>query len=278
MDIQLSAERILALEERVPFDEIRQRAMDKRTSAFGGGLGGFLQRPKPEEVTLVQQQRRMEPFWHVRCAARYVYERTREYSIIASAPEVRKVDVNGSSYDVAEAGRSFHMPVREHCLEEFKAERFTDGVTGGVVADGPQVAQGPSKEVTDLAALAADGTILVPPEHRASFVVRTIIAEMMKPVQADEVTEESLQLETTDLYYRPIYAFEFTWTPRSKQGVVEIDAITGQLKQAPALVGQTKSVLSRDMLFDITADAAGMFIPGGSIAVKMAKVALDKRG
>jgi hypothetical protein len=32
------------------------------------------------------------------------------------------------------------------------------------------------------------------------------------------------------------------------------------------------------MLFDIGADTAGLIVPGGSIAVKVAKAALDKRG
>jgi hypothetical protein len=36
-------------------------------------------------------------------------------------------------------------------------------------------------------------------------------------------------------------------------------------------------MVTRDALFDLGADAAGMLIPGGSIAVKVAKVALDKR-
>ncbi|MEA2622029.1 MAG: hypothetical protein QOH61_939 [Chloroflexota bacterium] len=276
MDIQLAAERILVLEERVTFDDIRQRAMDRRTSAFGGGLGSFLQRPKPEEVTLTQTQRRLEPMWHVRASARYVYERTREYSVVASAPEVREVEVNGQTYPVLPGGRTFKLPIREGCVEELKGEHYTDGVTGNNVADGPQVVAGSSSEVSDPSQLSADGTMLIPPEHRASFVIRKLIGEMMKPVQADAVSEEALALERTDLYYRPVYAFEFLWTPRGKSGVVEIDAVTGQVRQASTLMPALKGMVTRDALFDLGADAAGMLIPGGSIAVKVARAALDK--
>lgn len=276
MDIQLAPERIMALDERVAFDEIRQKAMDRRTSAFGGGLGGFLQRAKPEEVTLQQTQRRLEPIWHVRCSARYVYQRTREYAVVASGAEVKEVEVNGAMYPVAEAGRLFRLPILEHCKEEFTLEHFTDGVTGNAVADGAQLAAGSSTEIGDLATLTADGSILIPPEHRASFVIRKLIAEMMKPVQADSVTEEALSLERTDLYYRPIYAFEFFWAAKAKTGVVEIDAVTGQIHQAAALVSGGKGIISRDTLFDLGADAAGLLIPGGSIAVKVAKVAYER--
>lgn len=276
MDIQLAPERILVLEERVAFDEIRQKAMDKRTSAFGGGLGGMFNRAKPEEVNLGQTQRRLEPMWHVRCSARYVYQRTREYNVAASAVEVKEVEINGAHFALAQNGRGFVIPMLEHCREEFSGEHFTDGVTGNIVGDGPQVASGPSSEVTDLGTLTADGTVLIPPEHRASFVIRKLIGEMMRPVQADAVQEEALTLERTDLYYRPIYGFEFTWPAKDKHGVVEIDAVTGQIRQAASLVSGVKPLINRDALFDLGADAAGMLIPGGSIAVKVAKVAVDR--
>ncbi len=114
MDIQLAAERIFLLQERLSPDEIRQRAMDRRTQAFGGGLGNLLQRPKPEDITVVEAQRRLEPFWHAAARARYVYQRTRDYAVPASAPEVREVTVNGTRYPVqgsTKAAPSFTISV-----------------------------------------------------------------------------------------------------------------------------------------------------------------------
>jgi hypothetical protein len=35
-------------------------------------------------------------------------------------------------------------------------------------------------------------------------------------------------------------------------------------------------MVNRDMLFDITADAAGLLVPGGSIAVKLVKAVVDR--
>ena len=88
MDIQLAPERLFMLEERLTLDEIRQRAMDRRTAAVAGGIGGLLQRPKTDDVVLTQTQRRVEPFWHVKCHARYEYERTRNYLVSASGVEM----------------------------------------------------------------------------------------------------------------------------------------------------------------------------------------------
>jgi hypothetical protein len=131
-------------------------------------------------------------------------------------------------------------------------------------------------EVETPDALSADGTVLIPPEHRASNVVRQLLTRMLKPVQADAIIEETLALDHSDLYYRPIWAFEFRWTTKDKTGVVEFDAVTGQMRQAASLATNIGRVVTRDALFDIGADTVGLLVPGGSIAVKVARAALDK--
>jgi hypothetical protein len=279
MDIQLGSERILALEVRVGEDDARQRAMDRRTSAFGGGIGSLLQRPKADDIALTSTQLRLEPIWHVVCRARYVYERSRDYAVPASTPEVREVTIQGTTYPVAETGpaaRTFSLPALEHCRDEAVHESFTNGVTGESVPGAETLLASASREVTDPSTLAADGAVVLAPEQRASYVVRKALAEMMKPIQADRMLEESLVLENTDLYYRPTWGFEFDWAAKGKRGVVEIDGISGEARTGGSLMPSLTKIVSRDALFDIGADTVGMLVPGGGIAVKVARAALDK--
>jgi hypothetical protein len=279
MEIHLGSERIFVLQEREGVEELRQRAMDRRTQSFGSGLGSLLQRPKAEDVVLVASQRRLEPFWHVAGRALYVYERGRDYAVAASAPEVREVTVLGTTYPVAESGpaaRTFTLAATEHCREEIAHTLDADARTGAKVGDAVAVLAGSRDEISDPATLAADETIVVPPEHRASFVVRQLLSEMLKPVQADRILEESLTLETIDLCYRPIWAFEFHWQSKDKRGVVEIDGVTGAIRQGGSLLPQLTKIVSREALFDIGADTIGLLVPGGSIAVKVARAAIDR--
>lgn len=279
MDIELGTQRILTLDEREGVDALRQRAMDKRTQAFGTGIGSFLQRAKPDEIELVASQRRLEPFWHVVGRAHYVYHRRRDYPVVASAPEVHEITIHDTTYQVVDAGRNsrtFTLAVVEHCREEITHDVTIDARSGAPVADAAVLLAGSHREVTDPASLAEGDTIVVPPDHRASFVVRKLLSEMLKPVQADTVLEETLTLETTDLVYRPIWAFEFHWRTKDKRGVVEIDAVTGAFRQGGSLLPQLGRVITREALFDIGAETIGLLIPGGSLAVKVARAALDK--
>lgn len=273
MEIELADQHVYVLDERLSVDEIRQRAMDKRVGAFSGGLGGLLQRPKPEDIELVASQRRLEPFWHVACQARYVYDRSRSYSVPASGSEVRTITIYGTDHPI-NAG-TFSLPTVEHCLEEFTGVLYVDGVTGAAVGDAATIMVGTKREVTDLESLSDNDTVVLPPEQRASFVVRQLLGTMMKPVQADSLNEESMRVQHVDLYYRPWWAFEFHWKPKDKRAVVELDAVTGLLRPGQALVDRVSKMMNRDALFDIGADTVGMLVPGGNIAVKVAKMAMD---
>ena len=112
MEIELADQHVYELDKRLTVEEIRQRAMDRRTGAFGSGLGNLLQRPKPDDIELIASQRRLEPFWHVACQARYVYERSRDYTVPASGPEVRQVTVLGQEYTIDSAGGRGSSPCR----------------------------------------------------------------------------------------------------------------------------------------------------------------------
>jgi hypothetical protein len=280
MEIQLAAQRIFVLEDRLSFEEIRQRAMDRRTGAFGSGLSGLLNRPKADDIELIDSQRRVEPFWHVACRAHYVYDRARDYSVAVSGPEVRELTIAGQTVPISDAsgkiGRTFVVSTVEHCREEIQDERFVDGLTAAAVEGAATIITGAKQEVADPDTLTQNDTIVVPPEHRASYVVRQLLADMLKPVQADTVEEESLNLEKTDLYYRPLWAFEFHWKPKDRRGVVELDAVTGQMRQGQTLLPKLSRMVTRDALFDIGADTVGLLVPGGGIAVKMAKMAMDQ--
>jgi len=280
MDIQLADQRLYVLNETLTLEQARARAMDKRTSAVSTGLGGLLQRPKPEEVVPVDHQKRFEPFWHVACSARYVYDRSRQYNVPVAGAEVKEIVLQGQTYPVADAGKSgriFTLTVVEHCREEWRQEIFADAQTGNPLGDVAGLVRGSKTEITDPQLLAAEGAIVVTPETRASYVVRQLLNQTLKPVQADVVHEESIILETTDLYYRPVWAFEFHWKTKDKRGVVEFDAVTGQMRTGQSLMPRLTKMISRDALFDIGADTVGMLIPGGNLVVKAAKIAFDSK-
>jgi hypothetical protein len=162
----------------------------------------------------------------------------------------------------------------EHCLDDFRYHYTFD--SEGTRKDMAKYQPFEKEEIIDLNEFAPEGIVIAAPKASATTVVRKVLSEIIKPVQAEVILEEQITIESLDIYFRPVYAFEYNWISKNKRSIVEFDALTGEMNGDGKKLGhQVKGMVSRDLLFDISADAAGMLLPGGSIAVKLVKAAID---
>lgn len=280
MEISLAAEKAYHFIPQVTLDIARDRVEQKKASLVAGTVGALLSRPKPEEIQLASVESRLEAFWLVTVSARTAYDRSRTFTVAASGPDVVKVSVAGQELAVdprAKGGPAFALAGTEHCLQEQRLTQTFDSLSGERV-DLSRYLSFPKTEITDLAAFAPEGVLAVPPQVRATAVVRQVLAEVVKPVQnAQVIHEERVDVEAIDLNFRPVYALEYEWTAKNKRSVVEFDALTGEMRTGGRkLSDQIKGLVTRDLLFDVTADAVGMLVPGGGIAVKLVKAVVDR--
>lgn len=283
MDISLADEKAYHFIPQVTLEVARDRVEQKKANLVAGMIGALLSRPKLEEIRLVSMESRLEAFWQVTVSARTVYERSRTYSVTAGGPDVTRVTVFGQDLPVdpkARGGPAFSLTGVEHCAQELRLSQTFDAITGEKVDLGRYLSFSKT-EITDLAVFAPEGTLVVPPQVRATAVVRQALSEAVRPVQnAQLIHEERVDVETIDLNFRPVYAFEYEWAAKGKRNVVEFDALTGDLRaggrkwsdQFKNLTG----MVTRDLVFDVTADALGMIVPGGGIAVKLVKAVVDR--
>ncbi len=101
---------------------------------------------------------------------------------------------------------AFALAGTEHCLQDQRLTQTFDSLSGERV-DLSRYLSFPKTEITDLAAFAPEGVLAVPPQVRATAVVRQVLAEVVKPVQnAQVIHEERVDVEAIDLNFRPVYA------------------------------------------------------------------------
>jgi hypothetical protein len=287
MDLRLPTPHAYIVNPTLQLDAAQQQAVDKRTSIVGGGLSGLLSRPKQEEVDLAHAEFRYEAFWHVVAAVRYVFERNQSFAVQVTGAEVRKVTVLGQEFEVvtpqpqqpqsssptgflqqigqqigiaSNAARIFNVPGVEYCVDENRQERFLDTVTGQAVLNGADYVKKDKTELADLAVLSADGALVATPQMTASKVLRSLLATMAKQIQADKLLEEATTIETCDLYFRPVYAFEFAWRPKNKVAVAEFDGVTGAMI-AGKVVRTGGAMPAPEVLFDLSADNIASLFP-----------------
>jgi hypothetical protein len=288
MDLRLPTPHAYIVNPTLPRDVAQQQAIEKRTSIVGGGLSGLLSRPKPEEVDLAYGEFRYEAFWHVVATVRYVFERNKSFSVPVAGAEVRKVTILGQEFEVVtpqpvqpqqssptaflqqigqqigisgNVTRTFSVPGVEYCVDENRQERFLETVSGQAVQAGADYVKKDKTEVTDLSVLTNDGALVATPQMTASKVLRTLLATMAKQIQADKMLEESTAIETCDLYFRPVYAFELAWRPKNKTAVAEFDGVTGAMITTGKVSRAGGAMLAPEALFDINVENIASLFP-----------------
>lgn len=274
MEINLGDERIVVLQAAYTADQIREKALSKRVDVFGRVVK-LLQRIKPEDIEITVFQKRFEPFWHASASARYVYDRKHAYRVGVS-PEVQAVTVYGNKHTVVCELNNFELEAVDHCVEEFQKEIMLDAMHGSE-ADFSKYLTYPKTDVPEMAALKNEGSVVVPPEVRGSFVVRKLVQMLIKTIQADKIHEEKIDIKELTLFYRPVYAVEYYWKAKNKRLAAEFDALTGEITVGGVEIKkQVATVLENNTLFDFGADAMGTLIPGASLAVKLGRLAAKK--
>ncbi|MGD0791284.1 MAG: hypothetical protein ABR920_05895 [Terriglobales bacterium] len=189
--------------------------------------------------------------------------------------DVQSVEIAGQTYTPAQG--KLTLQGVDHCLLEERHEIFLDALSGEALDFLPYLAFD-RIEADSSGALPAD-LALAPPEVRASVVVRQVLGDVLHPPLADQILEEEVVVDCLELYYHPVYVFEYVWQAKDKRATVEVDGLTGEFKPTGKAFGsQLKRVLNRELLFDIGAETMNPVVPGGAIALKLTKAVADRQG
>jgi len=273
MEIVIAEKGAFYFEPIITPQEARGRASAHKVSAFGA-LSRLFSRPKEDDIVVTDEGLLYLPLWHAKAHLRFLYDRSETYKVPIKTPHVAAVTVSGDRYAVKAA--SIDLPVREHCERDEQRELWLDALNNQPANAQPYL-KAPSIPV-DLAEFAPEGAKVVAPTVRASAVIRALLGEDFRPADADEIREESVNVECIDLYLRPAFNFKFEWAAKKKTADVAVDAVTGELQTQPsAAMAAVAKLLKPETLFDIGAVTLNIIVPGGAIPLKVAKALAEKR-
>lgn len=269
--IEASAPRILLFEEVYPARAAQEQADKSRLNAFGA-LARFnpLNRPKAETVQLAKHELRYEPFWHVEARREVDFLHDATYQVPVANPYAQRLLVAGQEHPVLSPERKpwVELPVREACRRRIDVTLYQDGMKRDTRAG---VLERYVERYRAIGQEQLDREGLLQPLLSSSAATQLALAKLTsEAIDASEMREDAITITKLHLYYRPVFAFEYAWSGTGKSGVVEVDGLTGDVVESGQWFrDKLGSVISRDLLVDIGADAVSLAIPGGSIAVKV---------
>ncbi len=263
---------VFACQPLINAEQARQIAEDNKKSGISF-FSRLIYRPKPEEIRLILCEQQLQPFWLIECEASLDYIRSRPLPLDLDE-QVCEIKIGDQL--IRPAKKRVDLTIEERCQTRQPIKRFVDAITGKQ-ADFSEICQKSPASALNLGSPGKEGFQLVPPAIRASILVRDIIFEFMKPLKASEIIAQGLDIARLNLYFRPVYAFEYEWLGHDKKVSFEIDGVTGRLSEGHRPSTGSFETLNEANLFDIGADALGLVIPGGEIAAKLAAAFLGKK-
>jgi hypothetical protein len=283
MHIDVASERVLLLKESLSMDFAEGRAWEKKKKAFGflPNLNFLFNNAKDNDFKLIYKEQRYQPFWHIICSALYEYERKRVYNVTVGA-DVQSIKISGADYPIS--GSRLTLTGMEYCRKEPRQEAFFEGITRQRNPKLGKYLGYPATEISrdNLDTIAPPGSIVVPPQARASAIIQEVLSETLREnIEADHISEQHAEVERIDLYYRPVYAFRYCWLPEQKEAIMEFDGLTGEVEgggttfEGITFQQYLQEAFDRDFLIEIGMDAVNEVIPGGTIITKIIKHSLD---
>lgn len=265
------AYKLFVFDDVYPLAAAAEQAAKKKLGAFGlaAKLNPF-KRPKDETVLLTKDVKRYEPFWHVVTSREVDFSRQINYPVDIGNSFATRVLINGHEYPIAEQGgkRTLTLAAIEQCHRKIDYRDHIDAL-------GREIKKAALENYLKKYKVQERESIELPNVIPLKVPVATLLQKInqtlsSEAINAHEIQQDFIAIEKAHLYYRPVYAFEFAWTTENKLGVIEVDGLTGEvIEDGQWFKERMDSVLTRDMLFEASAEIAGVIVPGGGIAVRV---------
>jgi len=270
LDFQVVEQKIFVLEDQITADDAKKKAEDKKRDGFGV-ISKFFSRPNADEIQLVYSEKRYEPFWYVLCTTHIEYNRSRRIEFEV-AEVVRNITINEVKHDTPRGSKKMSIEGVEYCVEDLRKEIFLDANTGKEEKEFRKYVDFKRRDIPQTEELMSGDNIVVPVKVKASFIIRNYLTEMLKPVKADDILVEQIRIEKIHLFFRPVYAFEHHWKTKDKYATIEVDGLTQDVRfGGKAIKQKLKEAISETDLFELGTDVVDLFVPGGGLAIKLAK-------
>lgn len=265
------AAKIFVFDQVYPLSAATEQAMQKKLNAFGivAKLNPF-KHPKNETVLLTKHVLRYEPFWHIVTTREVDFSREINYPVDIGNRYANKVVINQTEYPITEQGskRTINFSAVEFCHRKIDHQDHIDGLER-------ETKKGSLENYISKYKIQEHIELQLPEAIALKVSVATLLQKIKKTLSAEvinahEFQQDFITIEKAYLYYRPVFAFEFAWTTENKVGVIEVDGLTGEIIENGEWFKEKISfITTREMLFEASAEIAGVFIPAGGLAVRV---------
>lgn len=274
LEVKPENHKIFVFKKIFEFDSAKQQAEKKKLNAFGM-FAKFnpLKRPTEETVLLKDSILRYEPFWLVESKRAVQYNCKVTYSIPVHNSHAVSVNIDqqDATYPVMRQQDKAKIDIQmvENCHRNIEYSNHLDGlkreIKKTVFIEYIKKFEHSEVERVDL------DNVLQPLLSLDSLTSLVRSELQNQTINATHILEDSEEITSLFLYFRPVYAFEYHWSSADKIGVIEVDGLTGEIIENGSWFKNTfEQTFTRDNLIELSAELASTVVPGSGTVIKIA--------
>jgi len=226
---------------------------------------------KKSKISITHKEKKYYPFWQISAESFIEYKRQSRYKFEVE-PQVRNIKIANKVFEISKESPVCVIDGEDYCIEHYTQAVLRDATERGMkekkLAFYVKHESRPIKRTEDLM---GRNKVVFPATVRGASIVRELFKDLIKPVQADKILTERIEVTQMCLYFRPAWAFELTKTPSGKTVAIEIDALTGDINKSSVIKKELKEIMPENVLFEVGAEVASMIIPGAAAAAVIGK-------
>lgn len=200
------ARTVEVIEDVYSKEEAQAIAEQNRSKAFGviTGIMKMFEKNR-RQIILSGYQKRHEPFWHIVGEGVQEYKRRTHYAFNVK-PEVRSVMFNNKVITVDENELTCHFEGEDHCFEHYTKEMLKSAVHEHE-KNLDRYLGSKRKKARNIESVESKEAVVEPVSIRASFLLNQLIKDLIRPIQADRIIQEIVEIKRLALILRPVHVF-----------------------------------------------------------------------
>lgn len=240
---------------------------------------------KDDEIELTRSERRLEPFWNIRMKRIIRYELDKTYRVEVENADAQSIIIDGST-DELKVNSPQNMNIstsyisfkaKEKCQRDIIFSGVIDGMERGYIYE--ELLQSYLKNDKyrrkTLTSEVVEPTLLTTGLLQRA---RKKLSETTE-INAGKLEEDTI-LEYLEIYFRPVFVFEYQHKKDNRIAIIEVDGLTGEVIDSGTSWFSQKANQEKmkTLLTGVMSEVAGYLIPGGATITKtVADIILDAK-
>ncbi|RDF10849.1 hypothetical protein DPV92_04705 [Haemophilus paraphrohaemolyticus] len=231
---------------------------------------------KDEDIELIRSERRLEPFWKIEVKRIINYELVQNYRTNVENPDAKSVLIEDASEEIkVNTPQNMNIQtsyisfnVKEICQRDIIFSSVIDGMERSHVHE--SLLQAYLKE-PKYRSKPLESEVIEPSLLQSGLMQRARQKLLETTIINAPTLDEKTVIECLEIYFRPVFAFEYHHKKDNRTAIIEVDGLTGKvIDNGTSWFSQkANQEKMKSLLKDVVSEVAGSIVPGGATIANM---------